>query len=153
MGRHKLAPVFSPGKTVEGFVGGCLASGMAAVAAWSILRLGTHPGGLAGQSAGPAELSVLAGTAAGVVGSGAGLTGCPLKQTPLWVLQAFVFGLLMAIAGQLGDLVESAWKRDLGTKDSAQVVPSFGGVLDIIDSPVLAAPVAWWWFTAVMRMG
>ncbi len=64
--------------------------------------------------------------------------------------QAIVFGIVMAIVGQLGDLAESLFKRDAGAKDSARLVPTFGGVLDIIDSPLLAVPVAywllrWWW--------
>ncbi len=54
------------------------------------------------------------------------------------------FGLAMALVGQAGDLVESLFKRDAGAKDSGAVVPAFGGVLDIVDSPLLAAPVAWW---------
>jgi len=50
----------------------------------------------------------------------------------------------MAIVGQLGDLAESLFKRDSGAKDSARLVPTFGGVLDIIDSPLMAVPVAYW---------
>jgi len=62
----------------------------------------------------------------------------------LSVLQAVVFGIVMAIVGQLGDLAESLFKRDSGAKDSARLVPTFGGVLDIIDSPLMAVPVAYW---------
>jgi phosphatidate cytidylyltransferase len=62
----------------------------------------------------------------------------------LSMLQAIVFGIVMAIAGQLGDLAESLFKRDSGAKDSARLVPTFGGVLDVIDSPLLAVPVAYW---------
>jgi phosphatidate cytidylyltransferase len=65
--------------------------------------------------------------------------------------QAAIFGLLMAIFGHLGDLVESAIKRDIGQKDSARVVPAFGGLLDIIDSPLFTAPVAWWVLTNWVR--
>jgi phosphatidate cytidylyltransferase len=54
------------------------------------------------------------------------------------------FGLAMAVVGQCGDLVESLLKRDARTKDSGAVVPAFGGILDIIDSPLLTAPVAYW---------
>jgi phosphatidate cytidylyltransferase len=58
--------------------------------------------------------------------------------------QAFVFGIVMAIVGQLGDLTESLFKRDCGAKDSAKLVPAFGGILDLIDSPLMAVPVAYW---------
>ena len=138
-GRNRLAPVISPGKTVEGFIGACLLAGLAAVAGWFLM----------GSSGDPAAVQ-----AVGDVGQAgrAGYAGL-VPMSSRWLIQALLFGVLMAIIGHFGDLVESAWKRDLGTKDSAQVVPSFGGVLDIIDSPVLAAPVAWVWFTVVVGMG
>ncbi len=55
------------------------------------------------------------------------------------------FGLSVGIAGMLGDLAESLIKRDCRTKDASQVVPGFGGVLDVVDAVVFAAPVAYWW--------
>jgi len=67
-----------------------------------------------------------------------------LGPPPLNMTQALVFGVFMAVLGHLGDLTESAFKRDLSVKDSGRVVPSFGGFLDILDSPLFAAPVAWW---------
>lgn len=57
--------------------------------------------------------------------------------------QVFVFGIVIAISGHLGDLVESAYKRDAGAKDSASLIPAFGGLLDVVDSPLVAAPFAW----------
>ena len=60
---------------------------------------------------------------------------------PVW--RAVFFGISLSVAGQLGDLVESCFKRDAGIKDSGEVIPCFGGILDLIDSPVLAMPVAW----------
>ncbi|MFH1420011.1 MAG: phosphatidate cytidylyltransferase [Planctomycetota bacterium] len=57
---------------------------------------------------------------------------------------ACVFGLLMALVGQAGDLLESLFKRSAQAKDSANAIPAFGGVLDVIDSPLLAAPIAYW---------
>ena len=62
-----------------------------------------------------------------------------------WV--AVAFGLCFAFIGQLGDLAESMMKRDAEKKDSANKVPGFGGVLDIIDSPLVAAPFAYLFFT------
>ena len=54
--------------------------------------------------------------------------------------RSFCFGLAVALIGQLGDLLESMLKRDSGSKDSAQLVPQFGGILDLLDSPLVAAP-------------
>ncbi len=59
---------------------------------------------------------------------------------------AIGFGLTVGIAGVLGDLAESLLKRDAGTKDAARSIPGFGGVLDVIDSVLFAAPVAYIWF-------
>ena len=53
------------------------------------------------------------------------------------------FGLLMGLAGMVGDLAESLLKRDVGVKDSSRWMPGFGGVLDIVDSLLFTAPVAW----------
>ena len=59
---------------------------------------------------------------------------------------AMIFGLVFAFVGQLGDLAESMIKRDAEQKDSANKVPGFGGVLDIVDSPLVAAPLAYLFF-------
>jgi phosphatidate cytidylyltransferase len=61
-------------------------------------------------------------------------------------LFAVGFGLTVGLAGVLGDLAESVLKRDAGTKDAAKSIPGFGGVLDVIDSVLFAAPVAYVWF-------
>jgi phosphatidate cytidylyltransferase len=55
------------------------------------------------------------------------------------------FGLVIGGIGALGDLAESLIKRDCRRKDASQVVPGFGGVLDVVDSIVFAAPVAYCW--------
>lgn len=60
---------------------------------------------------------------------------------------AVAFGLTVGLAGILGDLAESLIKRDLQTKDASQSIPGFGGVLDVIDSLLFAAPVVYLWFT------
>lgn len=64
-------------------------------------------------------------------------------------LEAVGFGLTVGLAGVLGDLAESMIKRDCGQKDASRVVPGFGGVLDVIDSVIFAAPIAYWWLRAV----
>jgi len=60
--------------------------------------------------------------------------------------EAALFGLVLGIAGILGDLAASMIKRDAFAKDSSRTVPGFGGVLDVIDSILFAGPVAYYWF-------
>ena len=57
---------------------------------------------------------------------------------------AAAYGALAALVGQTGDLVESLFKRDAAAKDSANAIPAFGGVLDVLDSLLLTAPLAYW---------
>lgn len=54
-----------------------------------------------------------------------------------------IFAVLISIAGQLGDLAESLIKREASTKDASSSIPGFGGVLDLLDSLLLSAPVGW----------
>jgi len=63
----------------------------------------------------------------------------------VWWL-AVIFGVCFAFIGQIGDLVESMMKRDAEQKDSANNVPGFGGILDIIDSLLVAAPFGYLFF-------
>jgi phosphatidate cytidylyltransferase len=70
------------------------------------------------------------------------LIGKPLLGSDL---EATAFGITLGIAGSLGDLAESLIKRDRGHKDASRLIPGFGGVLDVIDAVLFAAPVAWWW--------
>lgn len=113
LGRHKLIPWLSPGKTWEGLAGGVLTS---ALIAW----LGVH----------------LAHTH---------LPASHVGSMPTW--QALFSGALLALVGQGGDLLESVLKRDAGLKDSGHSIPGFGGVLDVLDSVLLTAPVAFWLLT------
>ncbi len=55
------------------------------------------------------------------------------------------FGLTVGVAGMLGDLAESLIKRDCERKDASAAIPGFGGILDVVDSILFAAPVAYWW--------
>lgn len=102
LGRHRLVPWLSPGKSWEGLAGG-LVGGAAAVA-----------------------------LAAGLLG---------VRAIPLW--QAAGLGAVLGAAGQFADLCESLLKRSVQVKDSGSAVPQYGGVLDILDSLLLSAPVAW----------
>ena len=64
---------------------------------------------------------------------------------------AVLFGVLFAFLGQLGDLAESMIKRDVRIKDSAKTLPGFGGVLDLIDSPLATAPLAYAFFALTAK--
>jgi phosphatidate cytidylyltransferase len=105
MGRHKLAPVISPRKTVEG----------------SLAQLVT---------------SVLAAL-------GARATFFPA----LSLEHAIVVGLLLGVVGQAGDLLESAIKRSVGTKDTGRLIPGHGGMLDRVDSLLINTPVLFYYAT------
>ena len=66
---------------------------------------------------------------------------------------AGVMGLCMGGLGQCGDLAASLLKRDSGIKDSGSSLPGFGGVLDIVDSPILVAPFAYWVLQVTQDLG
>jgi phosphatidate cytidylyltransferase len=70
---------------------------------------------------------------------------CGIMAWPI----AVVFGVCFAFIGQLGDLAESMIKRDVEQKDSSHAVPGYGGILDVVDSPLVAAPLAYLFFMVV----
>jgi phosphatidate cytidylyltransferase len=101
IGRHKLAPAISPGKTWEGLV----ASAITAVLV-SFFAL--------------------------------------YHQHFLTVGEALVLGAVIAVTAPVGDLFESAVKRDLGVKDSGRLLAGHGGMLDRIDAPLFAAVASYY---------
>ena len=99
LGRHKMAPTISPGKTWEGAAGCILGCLLAAVFGARFL----------------------------------------MPRFALW--QNLVLGLVISLAAQISDLSESLIKRYAGVKDSGELIPGHGGLLDRIDSVLFAAPV------------
>lgn len=71
----------------------------------------------------------------------------------LWWGWGAGMGVVFGGLGQMGDLTASLFKRDAGVKDAGTSMPGFGGVLDLIDSPVFVAPIAYWGITLVMGAG
>ncbi|MCI4566839.1 phosphatidate cytidylyltransferase [Lysobacter sp. CFH 32150] len=99
-GKHKLSPRISPNKTIEGLIGGVVASLLVALV-------------------------------------GAPLAGATLAQLP-WVALVVVVTVGFSV---VGDLFESLLKRHVGAKDSGDLIPGHGGILDRIDSVLAALPV------------
>ena len=68
---------------------------------------------------------------------------------PAW--QAIVVGPILGLAAQAGDLAESMLKRAAGAKDSSELIPGHGGILDRVDSFLFAAPVLTLYVLAVLK--
>ena len=98
-GKHPLAPLISPKKTVEGAMGG-----------------------------------ILGNTVAAFLGNKMFLPAAP-------VVQLLLLSWVLGVVSQVGDLAESALKRAAGVKDSSNLLPGHGGMLDRIDGLLFAAPV------------
>ena len=105
MGRHKLAPVVSPNKTIEGLIGGLLVAIIASAV---------------------------------------------LTTFPAWeeigLRRGMVAAALIGVASPIGDTIESMVKRSLGLKDMGSILPGHGGILDRIDSFLLAVPAMYYLF-------
>ena len=56
-------------------------------------------------------------------------------------LHAVVLGVILSVTAVVGDLIESLFKRECGAKDSGQVLPGIGGILDLLDSLLFNAPI------------
>jgi phosphatidate cytidylyltransferase len=106
IGRHKLAPALSPGKTWEGFVFGTLATVFV-----TFVTL--------------------------------------YKQHFISITDSIILGLVIAVAGPLGDLFESGIKRDMQVKDSGRLLGGHGGVLDRLDAPLFAFVAAFYLLRAL----
>jgi len=124
VGRHLMAPRISPKKTWEG-----AAASLAASLLVGILWF-THALAIS---------SFL--LRVGLITRRDGLFG--LEKPELWPI--VILTVLLNIAAQLGDLVESLIKRGAGVKDSGALLPGHGGMLDRIDALLFAAPVLWYY--------
>ena len=106
LGRHKLFPRISPGKSWEGSIGGGLLVIAVAVLVWYLTEL------------------------------------YGVNDLRLSALEWAGLGLVIVVFGTWGDLVESLFKRTLGIKDSGNILPGHGGMLDRFDSSLMAIPAA-----------
>jgi len=114
LGRHKLFPRISPGKSWEGSIGGAV---FVLAAAYGIGYLD--------------NIQIMDYNGVHSIFRG-------LLTIPQWL----GLGLVVVVFGTWGDLVESLFKRTLGVKDSGSILPGHGGMLDRFDSSLLAIPAS-----------
>jgi phosphatidate cytidylyltransferase len=97
-----------------------------------------------GKSVEGAVAGVIGGLLGGVVCKGIFDLFWPELSTPLSWVAVVVLALLLSVAAIIGDLIESLLKRDAEVKDTGRLLPGTGGVLDRIDSSLLAFPVMYY---------
>ncbi|MGD1074111.1 MAG: phosphatidate cytidylyltransferase [Bryobacteraceae bacterium] len=113
-GRHRLAPSISPGKSWEGSIASVMASVVAALALLGVAEVLSRW-----------DSAILS-----------------YSEDSIWYWLALA--VILNIVAQVGDLAESALKRSAGVKDSGDLLPGHGGVLDRVDALLLAAPALWY---------
>lgn len=124
IGRHLMAPRISPKKTWEGAAASLIAS---VAIGWLLFRYAL-----------PLSTTLLR---VGLIERRDGLFG--LEQPAMAPI--IVLTIVLNVAAQLGDLVESLLKRGAGVKDSGAILPGHGGMLDRIDALLFAAPILWYY--------
>lgn len=111
LGRHKLCPNVSPGKTWEGSIAGTIAAVGAGMLVWHFSSL--------------------------------------RDAFPWWSI--LLAAIPVSVSGQVGDLVESLFKRKAGRKDSGALLPQFGGFLDLLDCLLFSAPFSYYFLLWMPR--